>query len=275
MSAVTINIDTSLTNVPTIDIGLQGENEATQVVFDVSELIETYGAGTASIVVQRAGDISPYMHEDTIQGEDTVTWVVSSADTEKAGNGIVQLFWIIDDQIAKSVGYQFYVTPALTDPTDAPVVPGGWISEQIGDLSDLDTEVKTDLVSAVNEIASGQASGLSAVGVTANYVPTADGSDGWDWQAQQGGGGGVTVDSALSTTSTNPVQNKEITTALNGKADSSTTYTKTEVDTALSGKAGTATATTSANGLMSSTDKGRLDDLYADYSSALTALGVI
>lgn len=35
------------------------------------------------------------------------------------------------------------------------------------------------------------------------------------------------------------------------------------------------TATTSSNGLMSSTDKSRLDDLYADYSSALTALGVI
>lgn len=34
------------------------------------------------------------------------------------------------------------------------------------------------------------------------------------------------------------------------------------------------TATTSANGLMSSTDKSRLDDLYADYSSAMTALGV-
>ena len=62
---------------------------------------------------------------------------------------------------------------------------------------------------------------------------------------------------------------------INSKADKATTYTKTEVDTALSAKAGTATATTSANGLMSSTDKGRLDDLYADYSSALTALGVI
>lgn len=61
---------------------------------------------------------------------------------------------------------------------------------------------------------------------------------------------------------------------ISGKADKATTYTKTEVDTALSAKAGTAVATTSANGLMSSTDKSRLDDLYADYSSALTALGV-
>lgn len=34
------------------------------------------------------------------------------------------------------------------------------------------------------------------------------------------------------------------------------------------------TATTSADGLLSSTDKGRLDALYDDYSSAMTALGV-
>ena len=33
-------------------------------------------------------------------------------------------------------------------------------------------------------------------------------------------------------------------------------------------------ATTTSNGLMSATDKSRLDDVYADYSSALTALGV-
>ena len=34
-------------------------------------------------------------------------------------------------------------------------------------------------------------------------------------------------------------------------------------------------ATTTSNGLMSATDKQHLDDVYADYSSALTALGVI
>lgn len=34
-------------------------------------------------------------------------------------------------------------------------------------------------------------------------------------------------------------------------------------------------ATTTSNGLMSATDKSRLDDVYADYSSALQALGVI
>ena len=55
-----------------------------------------------------------------------------------------------------------------------------------------------------------------------------------------------------------------------------TVATKENV-TSLNGMTGAvtlSTATTSANGLMSSQDKSRLDDLYADYSSALTALGV-
>lgn len=34
-------------------------------------------------------------------------------------------------------------------------------------------------------------------------------------------------------------------------------------------------ATTTSNGLMSATDKSHLDDVYADYSSAITALGAI
>lgn len=41
----------------------------------------------------------------------------------------------------------------------------------------------------------------------------------WYLQKKGGGGGGGDVDSELSTTSTNPVQNKVITTALNDKAD--------------------------------------------------------
>lgn len=71
-----------------------------------------------------------------------------------------------------------------------------------------------------------------------------------------GGGGSVTVDSELSSTSRNPVQNRVIFTALEGKA-------------------GNLVATQSANGLMSSTDKTTLDELAADYNSALVAMGVI
>lgn len=62
--------------------------------------------------------------------------------------------------------------------------------------------------------------------------------------AEVAASGGVDVDNALSATSTNPVQNKVITSAL-------------------AGKAGTAVATTSANGLMSKADKTKLDGIAA------------
>lgn len=62
--------------------------------------------------------------------------------------------------------------------------------------------------------------------------------------AEVAASGGVDVDNALSATSTNPVQNKVITSALTGKA-------------------GTAVATQSANGLMSKADKKKLDEIAA------------
>jgi hypothetical protein len=60
--------------------------------------------------------------------------------------------------------------------------------------------------------------------------------------AEVAASGGVDVDNALSATSTNPVQNKVITSALTRKA-------------------GTAVATESANGLMSKSDKAKLDGI--------------
>ncbi len=53
----------------------------------------------------------------------------------------------------------------------------------------------------------------------------------------EGGGGGITVDSSLSSTSTNPVQNKVINTALGGKQD-----TISDLSTIRSGAAAGATA---------------------------------
>jgi len=66
------------------------------------------------------------------------------------------------------------------------------LQEQIGDLSDLTTTANSNLVAAINEAAQSGGGG--------------------------GGGGGVTVDSALSSSSTNPVQNKVIYGALPASA---------------------------------------------------------
>lgn len=148
----TRNITVSDDYVPTINLGRQGENAVSQVIFDVSSLITDYGAGTGTVVVQRPGETTTYQHDDTVQSGDTVTWTISSADTEISGNGNVQLFWMVNDAVAKTITYQTYVEPALMNPTDAPVSEGGWISEEIGDLSELETTDKSNLVGAVNEV---------------------------------------------------------------------------------------------------------------------------
>lgn len=173
MSAAIINVDTSLTNIPTINIGKQGENKATQVVFDVSEMIDTYGSGTAVVVVQRRGDLHPYELDNTSQSGDKVTWTVSNTDTAVYGTGRVQLFWTINDEIAKTVTYAFFVEEALSDPTDAPYVPdGGWISEKIGDLDSLTTTDKDNLVEAINEVDGNTDTNTTAIGTLDNLTTT-------------------------------------------------------------------------------------------------------
>lgn len=189
------------------------------------------------------------------------------------------------------------------------------VKEDIGDLEDLETEDKTSLVNAINEAASSGGGGsidtltdVELTNLSNGQVLTYDSTDEVWKNVTLGGGGSVTIDSALSNTSENPVQNKVITTALNGKADLSdlsavatsgnytdlinkpTIPTKTSEltndsgfitsapVTSVNGQTGAVVipqATTVTDGLMSSADKIHLDAVYADYSSALTALGVI
>ena len=87
------------------------------------------------------------------------------------------------------------------------------------------------------------------------------------WNGKQAA---MTIDTALSTTSANPVQNKVITAEVNKKANSSdltshtgntTVHITSAERTAWNAKASTAAATTSAAGLMSAADKTKLDGI--------------
>ena len=95
----------------------------------------------------------------------------------------------------------------------------------------------------------------------------------------------ITVDSALSDTSTNPVQNKVVKSAIDAKATKATTlsgygitdaYTETEVDTALAKKANTAT-TLSGYGIGDAYTKTEVDtavDAKAAKATSLSGYGI-
>lgn len=98
------------------------------------------------------------------------------------------------------------------------------------------SKVDTSLVGGKDSLTLGWGSKTLTGAVVSGGIGSSGGA------TTSGGGGTIDVDSALSTTSTNPVQNKVITSALAGKAS-------------------TATATQSAAGLMSAADKTKLDGL--------------
>lgn len=267
-------------------LGYAGEDKVTKVIFPYDETWLENGEGIFRIRVRRHGETQAY--NAALVADDAenhcLLMTVTNVELSVQGRGEMQVVYSGADFVKKSPIYSYNVSRAVDEAVDPPAqdvytqiieslsdlqtdVQGiADAVDGIGNLADLTTTAKTDLVSAINEVN----------------------------ERGGGGGGSVTVDDALSTTSTNPVQNKVVTSAIQGKADiqtvsaiadavngldsdvqglQTTKADKSYVDTQLAGKASTATATASANGLMSAQDKSKLDAVYADYTSALTALG--
>lgn len=114
-----------------IALGRRGENQATQVVFNVAWLINTYGYGTAQLAVIRPEEEDPY--PAVVEQDDdarTVTWTLTNADTAIAGRGSCELFWYVGDTLAKSIVYTTIVGRDIGDVGDTPPDPyETWVEE--------------------------------------------------------------------------------------------------------------------------------------------------
>ena len=260
-----------------IQLGYEGEDRVTVLRFRYSADWLENGEGIFHIRVRRHGEHTAYNAQLVADDAENNCLLMTVTNTELSvkGSGEMQVVYSGADFVKKSPIYSYNVSRAVDEAVDPPAQDvytqiieslSGlhdtvWdidraVAEtdaRVGNLADLTTETKTDLVSAINEV-------------------------------NAKGGADITVDDALSTTSTNPVQNKAVTSAVQGKADTQTVSALSDavndldsdvqdLQTAMQSKASTATATTSSDGLMSSADKSKLDAVYADYTSALTALG--
>ena len=166
-------------------IGRRGENDARRVVFDLAAWRGDYGEGTVQLLHQRAGDESPYPCALTVEG-DTAYWLIRAADVSKAGWGSAQLHYYVGDTLAKSAIWRTVTADALSDPSEPPEDPASaWftaIREQIGNLDELTTEAKGNLVAAINEAAkTGSGVGSVSMRVFGGYIQySADGGASWD-----------------------------------------------------------------------------------------------
>lgn len=143
----------------TINLGRQGENAVTEVTFDFSAFYDEFGQGSIALVMQRTKVDEPY--PIIMDVDDTyATWTVSSTDTAYKGTGKVQLFYIVNKQIKKSVIFKTRVEPSIEteDLPDDPymsyleqmVVLGTEVRNNAGHVD----EVATTIDTTATEIAS-------------------------------------------------------------------------------------------------------------------------
>lgn len=270
---------------------------------------KTFESGTTVKMVGTKPSGLGFTLDGSISGS-TVTVITTATMTDESGSIPAELRFKLNGTDIGSANVTFSVeaSPHPEGTTDGDTETARDLMTRATEAM-LGAEAAADdaEASAQSAAASAEAAaqaGLDTTGSENGQVPTADGQGGWSWQDQQGGGGGggtsdditnastvtgSTVSDALETLS-GEIANKgtyskpsggipktdlasAVQTSL-GKAD---TALQTAPVTSVNGVTGAvviANATTSAAGLMSATDKSHLDTVFADYSSALTALGV-
>lgn len=138
-----------------IRLGYAGENEVLRVGFDLSSLKTLLPGGHPLLVVKRPADHEAYPVSLEI-ADDLAWWTVSNVDTEQAGYGSCQIHWYLGNQLAKSEQYSFFVNKALAaGSTQPPEAAEQWYDDfvkTIGSLEALQTEDKTSIVAAINEL---------------------------------------------------------------------------------------------------------------------------
>lgn len=145
-----------------IPIGVQGENDARTVVFDIHSWIEDYGNGSALLVHQRPGDAEPYP-VTTTQKAGTIEWSVQQADIIAGAPGRAQLSYQVGENIvARSPIYTTIAADEITNTTLADYDPAeSWLNAILGAVQEAG-DITDDVQAAKNAAAQAAASAEKA-----------------------------------------------------------------------------------------------------------------
>ncbi len=103
-----------------IFLGMQGEHLTRAITFDFTLWQNSYGLGSIQLQVRRYGETAPYLVPLQVKKNQAV-WQVERRDTEKAGEGELQLVYIVNgEQVAKSRCFTTYVNTSLGQLMDVP-----------------------------------------------------------------------------------------------------------------------------------------------------------
>lgn len=125
-----INVDCGGANDTVLKIGRQGESLVETVIFDLTAFIELYGEGETVLVVKRNGDDVPYpVILDVV--DNTATWNVTNIDTAKSGFGKIQISYLVDNLIKKTVVFTTYVESSIEENAVPPDPYESYLDEMV------------------------------------------------------------------------------------------------------------------------------------------------
>ena len=127
-------------------IGYEGENQVTEVDFDIASWIEEFGEGAAVLSIRRPGDANPYPQQTTQDGH-LVKWEVSQTDAAVKGSGEIQLTYTVGGRVKKSAVFGIRIERSLdaTGPVPDPYI--SWIELMV----ETGAQVKADADRAEQE----------------------------------------------------------------------------------------------------------------------------
>lgn len=119
----------SVDEIMNVDLGVQGENLARTIEFDVTPFLLKWPDARISLLVKRKRDSQPYVAVTNLK-DNVLYWPVTAADTEFAGEGKIEIRAISGDVVAKSATGKFTVQTSMAgSATDTPEASQSWVDQ--------------------------------------------------------------------------------------------------------------------------------------------------
>lgn len=172
-----MRFDVATLNEHVIPLGKRGENNARTIEIDVQSWLALWPGASVAVIVFRQGDVAPYIAVTSVENG-VLYWPITSAETEKAGDGLIELRATCGEVIKKSATARTHVSPCLvcTGDTKPPEAAKAWTDQVLkaaddakrsaesvlGCVGDASAAAESALVAAGSALASAENASTSA-----------------------------------------------------------------------------------------------------------------
>lgn len=94
-------------------IGYQTENNRTSVYFDLSDILEEFPGGLATLVIQRPFESIAYPAASTEMEGNYLVWTISAFELEKSGVLSANVIYAVDETVVKTKKFKFEVEESI------------------------------------------------------------------------------------------------------------------------------------------------------------------